>query len=925
MARAKRASLIAILFVLSSQLKAANRYWIATATGNWSNPANWARNSGGAGGAGVPGVNDNVNFDLNGRGACMVDVPVSIKSLTTSLGFTGVISQGASTFSTSGTVSFGAGTFAGGSADVTFGGNFSQTGGNFISTTGTLEFDGNSAFTLGTFNHNNGAVRYAAAANATITGTSPTFYILEFVGEGLTYTVNTFNNVPVANALNFSGTQAYTLNTGTFNVTGNINVTNTAAGCNGSALVNLNGTGAQTITGSTVAGAGALPQVTINKTSGTLSLVNYPASSNNFTYTAGTINAGASTWVFTNGSNNPYTIKGTVTLNNASFLAVANATFTIPATTTLTTTGDLTIAGTNSVRINTGNINVLGNLYLTNSATGGGGSAMITIQGTGSQAIDGTAVSIGQDLLPFVTINKTGGTLTMKGNISESEDWKYSAGTVDASTFSSTIAFGGNNLNVTSAGMSFYNVSVTGNTITLLNSLTAMGNLVISAGFLAPGSDSINLAGSWSDYSATGFTEGTSTVNLNGTTLQSITTTGGETFASLVINNTGPGIKLFTNTTAGTALTMTTGNIDLNGHILTTGLSVANNGVLTRTGGTVINTGSMVRWFKAAAITGTTGLFPVGSAANYRPMIVTTSAAPAAGGTISVSYTDASTNTAVAIPDGIYVIGIRKDLNWTMAQANGLNGGTYNLQIQGTGFGKIGSVQDLRISLVNSVVGAAGVNGGTTSNPQVNRTGLTRTNLNNTFYIGSVNPVFSSLPLELLFFKGIPDNGEVMLNWATASNDNAVDFIVQRSKTGASWEDWQRVAADSGGAMVHYYSIADPAPFAGNSFYRLRQEDGSGNSQYSIVVSISEEPITDAIKVYPVPASDHVTVSFPHAGSYLVELLNSIGQRARPLLFSSGSAISWPLTGLPSGVYFIRILHDGSTESRTILIGGTRN
>jgi hypothetical protein len=920
MARAQRALLFVTLFVLSYQVHAANRFWIATTASNWNNPANWSNSSGGAGGASVPGSNDAVTFNLNGRGNCIINVPVSVKSITIALGYTGTITQGANAISTSGTASMAGGTFAGGSADITIGGNFTLSGGTFTSTTGNLEFDGNTAFTLGTFKHNNGTVRYVATGNTTISGISPTFYNLEFVGEGFTYTVSSAGNVSVLHSLNFSGSQAYTLNTGTFNVSGNINVTNIAGGCKGSALVNINGAGAQLVSGSTVAGAGALPQVTINKTSGTLSLANYPASSNNFTYTAGTISAGTSTWVFTDGSTNPYTIKGSLTLNNITFLAISNATFTIPATTTLTTNGDLTIAGTNAVTMNTGNINVLGNLYLTNAATGGGGSAQITIQGPGTQAIDGTAVSIGQDLLPLITINKPGGTLTLKGNISESRNWKYTAGTVDASTFSSTVAFGGNNLSVTSAGMSFYNVSFTGNTITLANSLTAKGNLAITAGALAPGANTINLSGSWSDYGTAGFTESTSTVTLNGSTLQSITTPGGETFANLVVNNTGSGIKLFTNTTAGASLNMTSGNIDLNGHTLTTGLSVANNGTLTRTAGTIINTGSVIRWFKAAAIAGTTGLFPVGTVTDYRPLIVSTSTAPTAGGTISVFYTDAATNSAVTIPDGASIIQIRKDLNWTVSEANGLTNGTYNLQVQGTGFGKIGAVSDLRLSLANSVVGVAGANGGTTANPQVNRTGLTRANLNNTFYIGSVNPVFTSLPLNLLYFKGFPDNGQVTLNWATPSDNDAVFFIIQRSRDGSAWEDWQRQDADSTGATIHYYSAVDPMPYPGTSFYRLKQEDATGNVLYSPVVAISQNTTTGAITVFPVPATDNLTVGFPHPGNYLVELFNSIGRRVRPSLSSTGASLTIPVSGLPAGAYFIRIFHEGITETRTVLI-----
>jgi hypothetical protein len=919
MSRASQLLLLASLFVLSNPVRAA-RYWVATRTSTWNNPANWSTTSGGTGGASVPGASDAVTFDINGQGNCTIDAAVNIQKITVSFGYFGTITQGANSFSTSGTASFSGGAFAGGSANITFGDNFTLSGATFTSTTGVLEFDGNTAFTLGTFNDNNGTVMYVATGgNTTISGTSPTFYTLEFVGEGYNYNITSAGDIKVTNSLNLSGSQPYQLNTGTIDVTGNIIVTNVAAGCYGSALVDIDGTGAQTLSGSNVAGAGALPQVTIDKTSGTLSLANYPASSNNFTYTAGTVSPGTSTWCFTDGTTSPYTIKGSLTLNNITFLAITNATFTIPATTTLTTTGDLTIAGTNSITLNTGNINVHGNLYLTNAATGGGGSALITINGSGSEAIDGTAISIGQDLLPLVTIDKTVGTLTLKGNISESENWKYTAGTVDASTFSSTVAFGGNNLTVTSAGMSFYNVSVTGNTITLANSLTAKGNLTITAGKLAPGANAINLAGSWSDYSTTGFTEATSTVLFNGSTLQTITTPGGETFSSLVIDNSGPGIKLFNSTTAGTSLTMTAGNIDLNGNTLTTGLSVANNGALDHLGGTIINTGSVTRWFKAAAITATTGLFPVGTATDYRPLILTTTTNPTAGGTISVFYTDASTNSAVAIPDGAATIYIRKDLNWTVSEANGLTGGTYDLQIQGTGFGQVGSVSDLRISLVNSVVGTAGANGGTNADPQVNRTGLTRSNLNNTFYIGSVDPGFTSLPLDLLYFKGFPDNGQVVLNWATASDDDAVWFMIQRSKDGSSWENWQRLQADST-AGAHYYSAVDPAPYTGTSFYRLQQSDALGNSLYSSVVAITQSTSSGIIMVYPVPATDHLTVSFPVTGKYLVELLNTLGRSVRQSLTSTGNSVSWQVSGLPAGPYFVRIFHDGVTEIRTVLI-----
>ena len=43
-----------------------DRYWVAVATSNWNNTANWSTMSGGAGGASVPTANESAVFDANG-------------------------------------------------------------------------------------------------------------------------------------------------------------------------------------------------------------------------------------------------------------------------------------------------------------------------------------------------------------------------------------------------------------------------------------------------------------------------------------------------------------------------------------------------------------------------------------------------------------------------------------------------------------------------------------------------------------------------------------------------------------------------------------------------------------------------------------------------------------------------------------------
>ena len=127
-------------------------------------------------------------------------------------------------------------------SNITIGGNFTLAGTAFTSTSAVLEIDGNAALPFATFIHNNGTVRFnATGGTTTISGTSPAFYILEFVGEGFNYNINSAGNITVANSLNLTGTLFYNLNNGTIEVSGDINVTNSAAGCGGTGLVNIMG------------------------------------------------------------------------------------------------------------------------------------------------------------------------------------------------------------------------------------------------------------------------------------------------------------------------------------------------------------------------------------------------------------------------------------------------------------------------------------------------------------------------------------------------------------------------------------------------------------------------------------------------------------------------------------------------------------
>ncbi|MDP4254181.1 MAG: T9SS type A sorting domain-containing protein [Bacteroidota bacterium] len=1200
-------TLLGLLFLTSMvnlASAAVTRFWVANSSTNWNSTSNWATSSGGAGGASVPGLTDNAVFDNGGTGNCNVDIPVTITNLTVNSTYSGTIIQGAHVMIFGNNVTLAGGVFAGGSSNITVAGTFTLSGTAFTATSAILELDGNSAFTGGSFAHNNGTVRYNGAGTQTISGTSPNFYTLELVGNGHNFALSSTPDITVANSLNITGTGTYNINAGIIDANGDINITNTATGCAGTALINISGTGLQVFTGAAAAGQGALPKVTINKPSGALNLANFPTISNAFTYTAGTVNGGTSTVCFVDGSSNPYTISGSIALNNIEFMVATNGTFTVGAATTLTAGGDLTLAGTANLTLNTGNINVNGNIILTNTATGGGGSATINIVGAGAQAVDGTAITAnenplalltinksggtltfagnisltnnvtytagtvnpgistvyiingitvagsfpvdnltingaagtisltvttgstltvtgtldlenaanrinintgtvavlgdiidnntntggggtgtvlingtgaqhitstgvadqgsfpavtinktggtltlpalitvtgnwtyvagtidvtsnnstvlfssasftlagthtlndvtfeangshtftfnapdimtisgtlsitgvnnitlnsngvngttgiwstgnisisstgaggggtvgilingtgaqtitgssasGQGKLPYITIQKTTGTLTLIGTITESRNWTWNSGTVDASSNTATVVFGGNSLNLTSAGMSFYHVIVTANTTTLTNDLTVAGNLIINGtGTLAAGGNNINLNGNWTNRLAAGFTEATSTVNFIGTSLQTITTPGGESFNNLTVSNTGTGIQLASAVTVATTLTMTTGNIDLNSNALTLGTSTANLGTLIYTTGNMINSGTFTRWFKNAAIAGNAGLFPLGTSTDPRPFSVSTSVSPTAGGTISVAYTDAVSNSAVNIPDDFpNSVIVRKDLHWTVTRSAALSGGSYNLQVSGTNFGLVGNVAFLRISLAGSVVGSPGANGGTNTNPQVNRTGLSLTNLSNTFYLGSVNGSTDPLPVKLLFFTASTGNEGVALTWRTAAWVDEAWFVVERSPDGTHWEELERVAGAGASSQPLDHTAKDLHPYPGKSFYRLILTDRDGQSTYSKLIVIDWN--TKArVSLYPNPASDQLSVTVPESGRFSLDLVNIGGQVVISIPETQGNRTTVNVAGLDAGIYFLHVSYAGKTETVKVMI-----
>lgn len=400
----------------------------------------------------------------------------------------------------------------------------------------------------------------------------------------------------------------------------------------------------------------------------------------------------------------------------------------------------------------------------------------------------------------------------------------------------------------------------------------------------------ITLTGDWTNNSAnTVFSTNTGAVQLIGTTAgQTINGTNSTGFYNLTVNNTfatSPQITQGVNTDVKNTLTMTAGNINIAGFTVTLGTAAATPGALSH-GGTSVSGwmygGNFIRYFDAVTIAdgAVAGMFPLGSSTDFRPIYYSAPLiAPTTGGIITLSHTNATTVSNVSFADGLSTVARRHDAYWTALTGGGMTGGTYNLRAEGTGLGLIGAVADLRLTLSGSAVGTAGTNAGTTTNPQVNRTGLTLLELSNNFYIGSVDAVSSPLPIELISFNAkFNSENHVDLTWITATETNNDFFTIEKTKDGILFEQVDKVDGAGNSTQVNSYSTVDKNPYSGISYYRLKQTDFDGKYEYSNLVSVEQDNSKSFnFNVFPNPSNgENIILHFNNSEEKILVVIRDV-------------------------------------------------
>lgn len=180
------------------------------------------------------------------------------------------------------------------------------------------------------------------------------------------------------------------------------------------------------------------------------------------------------------------------------------------------------------------------------------------------------------------------------------------------------------------------------------------------------------------------------------------------------------------------------------------------------------------------------------------------------------------------------------------------------------------------------------------------------------------------LDLELTEFDAVKfGRNSTKLDWATAMESDLSHFVVQRTVDGISWQDVGTVQAVGNSVETLDYSYIDRnvyLPGTGKAifYYRLKSLDLDGTFEFSNirVVTFESKDAEGGLSLQPNPAFDYIEAGLnkdvTHIYDVTYQLIDVSGKVIAEGRFDD-SYVRLDVKHIASGMYFFKVLHDGTS------------
>jgi glucose/arabinose dehydrogenase len=179
-----------------------------------------------------------------------------------------------------------------------------------------------------------------------------------------------------------------------------------------------------------------------------------------------------------------------------------------------------------------------------------------------------------------------------------------------------------------------------------------------------------------------------------------------------------------------------------------------------------------------------------------------------------------------------------------------------------------------------------------------------------------------TLPVRLLYFRGILQNNATQLEWSTSAETNSDHFVIERSLDGVSYTDIGTIKSTGNSSVnnVYTYSDINAVTQQGNTiYYRLRMVDIDGSAKYSDVVSIALSEKVEKISVVPNPIQgiSKVYITVINGGTANWKVVDNSGVvvlQNNLQLKPGANSLSLDMTMLAAGIYYLNVSGPGISQ-----------
>jgi hypothetical protein len=189
--------------------------------------------------------------------------------------------------------------------------------------------------------------------------------------------------------------------------------------------------------------------------------------------------------------------------------------------------------------------------------------------------------------------------------------------------------------------------------------------------------------------------------------------------------------------------------------------------------------------------------------------------------------------------------------------------------------------------------------------------------------------ISDEVPVELVSFKADMLDGNVVLNWSTATETNNSGFQIEKRET--KNENWASVGFVEGKGTTtekSFYSFKEKNEKPGAYLYRLKQIDFDGTYSYSSEVELEVAAPKDfaLYQNYPNPFNPSTTIKFalPVKTNLSLNVYNTLGEKVAEIfngeLEEGYHEMMFNASGLSSGVYFYKIESENFNSTQKMIL-----